>query len=328
MRRISKWIRFDRGNGLCLFLVLAMGLVPGGALAENIDPNNDGSQFAWGENTGWMNAEPGGNGGPGVFVENDGLTGYLWSENTGWVSLSCLNTGSCGTSDFGVTNDGNGTLAGYAWSENAGWISFSCTNDADNCATKNYGVTIDPNTGEFSGFAWGENVGWISFRSTGAVAFGVTTELTVLTPAQATQNAVDELDGIVQSNPGTPTADAAQDVINQLQEALNEFAMTPPNNVAAADKIEAAVGHLEAFVTAGHIDATQGTELMDQLAGLARQLAAEAIDQAIAAPGDPFVIAEAQQKLAEGDALRTAGAFKDSVNKYKDALAKAEDALP
>ena len=26
--------------------------------AENIDPINDGSQYAWGENVGWMNAEP------------------------------------------------------------------------------------------------------------------------------------------------------------------------------------------------------------------------------------------------------------------------------
>ena len=33
--------------------------------AENIDPDNDGSQYAWGENVGWMNLEPGGDGGPG-----------------------------------------------------------------------------------------------------------------------------------------------------------------------------------------------------------------------------------------------------------------------
>jgi len=38
-----------------------------------------------------------------------------------------------------------------------------------------YGVAIDPATGEFSGKAWGENIGWITFRSTGAVSYGITT---------------------------------------------------------------------------------------------------------------------------------------------------------
>ncbi len=134
----------SRCVGIVSVLVLVGFAVPAVAV-DNIDPNDDGSQFAWGENTGWLNAEPGCDDGPGVFVEDDGLSGYLWSENTGWVSLSCLNTASCGTSDFGVTNNGNGTLAGYAWSENAGWISFSCANEGS-CATKNYGVIINPAT--------------------------------------------------------------------------------------------------------------------------------------------------------------------------------------
>jgi hypothetical protein len=38
-----------------------------------------------------------------------------------------------------------------------------------------YGVIIDPVTGEFSSQAWGENIGWTIFRSTGSVPFGVTT---------------------------------------------------------------------------------------------------------------------------------------------------------
>jgi len=73
--------------------------------AENIDPDNDGSQYAWGENTGWMNLEPGGDGGPGGEVSDDTLTGYLWVENTGWINLAP--TGG------GVINDRYGTLSGY-----------------------------------------------------------------------------------------------------------------------------------------------------------------------------------------------------------------------
>jgi hypothetical protein len=36
--------------------------------AENIDPLDDASQYAWAENAGWIDAEPAGDGGPGVEV--------------------------------------------------------------------------------------------------------------------------------------------------------------------------------------------------------------------------------------------------------------------
>jgi hypothetical protein len=157
-------------------------LFPGAGYAENIDPDDDGSQYAWGENVGWFNAEPSGNGGPGVEVEDTKLTGYIWAENIGWVSLSCENTSSCATVDYGVTNDGCGDLSGYAWAENVGWISFSCENTSS-CGTVDYGVSIDPNTGEFAGYAWGENIGWVSLScentsSCATVDYGVTTSWT------------------------------------------------------------------------------------------------------------------------------------------------------
>ncbi len=54
------------------------------AAAENIDPDNDGSQYAWAENVGWINAEPSGNGGPCVQVADFQLSGWLWGENRGF----------------------------------------------------------------------------------------------------------------------------------------------------------------------------------------------------------------------------------------------------
>ncbi len=164
------------GIQVVLSAVLVLGLSGSLALAsDNIDPDDSGAQYAWSENTGWLNAEPGGDGGPGMFVEDDGVSGYLWSENTGWVSLSCLNNRTCLSRDYRVTNDGAGNLAGYAWSENVGWISFSCSN-TNACSTKNYGVTIDPATGDFNGRAWSENTGWISFRNqSGSISYGVET---------------------------------------------------------------------------------------------------------------------------------------------------------
>src|SRR6185369_15681573 len=128
-----------RGGSQRAWWMAAILLLPSAlpAVAENTDPANDGSQWAWSENAGWVNAEPSGNGGPGVQVGDTALTGYLWGENAGWISLSCQNTGSCGTQSYGVTNNGCGLLAGYAWAENAGWISFSCANTG-NCASATY----------------------------------------------------------------------------------------------------------------------------------------------------------------------------------------------
>jgi hypothetical protein len=153
----------------------ALGAAVAIAAAENVDPNNNNSQFAWGENVGWINAEPAG--GSGVQVSGTKLTGYMWGENIGWINMHCENNATCGTVGFGVTNDGAGNLGGYAWGENVGWISFSCQNNPSTCAsTGNYGVTINPVTGIFSGYAWGENIGWISFFDDSPVAYQVQTD--------------------------------------------------------------------------------------------------------------------------------------------------------
>ena len=153
-----------------------------------------------------------------------------------------------------------------------------------------------------------------------------------VSPEQAIQNQVDVLQDIVDSDPGTPLADKVEGANDSLQTALEELDKTPPDNRAAVGNIEGAVGDLEAAVNDGLLDPAQGTQLMDELAGVARQLAIDAVGQAIARGGDPTVIADAEQALAEGDTLKESGLggvitdFKEAVNKYKDALAKAESA--
>ena len=164
-----------------IFLVGFLILFCGRLYAENIDPDNDGSQYAYGANVGWLNLEP--NQGPGVTVSTTRLTGYVWVANIGWVSLSCSNTGSCGTVNYGVVNDGAGNLSGYAWSANAGWISFSCENTGT-CGSVDYGVTID-GSGVFDGWAYGQNIGWIHFQSASPVPYKVKARvigLLLLTP--------------------------------------------------------------------------------------------------------------------------------------------------
>ena len=138
---------------------------------------------------------------------------------------------------------------------------------------------------------------------------------------------IDDLDAIVLDNPDTPLADKVEDALAKTQVVLDELTKTPPDNQAAVGNIEGAVGDLEAAIGLDPAQDPILTDAMDQLTGVARQLAAEAIDEALVQDGDPIIIDDAEQALADGDALRDLGAFKDAVNKYKDALSKAESAL-
>ena len=142
---------------ICMVLLCQTSLL----YAENIDPYDANSQYAYGENIGWLNFEP--SQGPGVTVSDPNLAGYVWAENIGWINLS-PNYG-------GVTNDGTGQLAGHAWGENVGWINFDPNVPGD---PNHYGVTID-HDGNFDGWAWGENIGWIHLQSTSPVAYKVQT---------------------------------------------------------------------------------------------------------------------------------------------------------
>lgn len=135
---------------VCAILFSAVDI----GFAENIDPNDDDSQYSYGENVGWLNFEP--SEGPGVTVSSTELTGYVWAENIGWINLSPASYG-------GVVNDGAGNLSGYGWGGNVGWINFGPAYG---------GVTIDV-YGNFSGWAWGENIGWINFDSADLYGYGI-----------------------------------------------------------------------------------------------------------------------------------------------------------
>lgn len=172
-------IQLPRHQLLVGIVLLASALLPICLGAETVDPANDGSQYAWSENAGWVSAEPLGDGGPGMHLAVGSVRGWLWSQNLGWISLTCENTASCGTVTYGVELDEGGNLSGYAWSENVGWVSFSCLTSGS-CLTVDYGVIVDPVDGELSGFAWSENVGWVSFScgntaSCATVEYGVRT---------------------------------------------------------------------------------------------------------------------------------------------------------
>lgn len=55
-------------------------------------------------------------------------------------------------------------VRGWAWSSNIGWILFNNL-DYPSPTSSNFGVKIDPQTGNLSGYAWSPNIGWISFNT-------------------------------------------------------------------------------------------------------------------------------------------------------------------
>ena len=147
-------------------LAVCFILCSGNLCAENIDPNEDGSQYAYGENVGWLNFEPNvAAPNAGATVSDQNLTGFIWAENIGWINLDPNDDDP----NTGVSNDGSGQLSGFAWGENVGWLNFDPNVPGD---PNHYGVTIDID-GNFDGLAWGENIGWLNFNSADLYGFGV-----------------------------------------------------------------------------------------------------------------------------------------------------------
>ncbi len=97
---------------------------------------------------------------------------------------------------------------------------------------------------------------------------------------------------------GYADADMADDAIAKLETAKDELAKDPPDNQAAAGNIEGAIGDIQAAVDSGDLAAATGNRLMDQLAGIVRQFAQDAIYEAIVYSGDQDKISEAEASLA------------------------------
>ncbi|MBI2042472.1 MAG: hypothetical protein HYT21_01880 [Candidatus Nealsonbacteria bacterium] len=108
----------------------------------------------------------------------ENVSGFAWSENIGWVSFNCTNTGSCGSSDYGVDiNDESGEFSGHAWSENIGWVSFNRSETGAPPAQPyqdgglNYIAKANLDTGEVTGWARALSYGadwdgWVKLNDT------------------------------------------------------------------------------------------------------------------------------------------------------------------
>jgi hypothetical protein len=150
---------------ITMLTLVACGMA---AAESNVDPAH---KRAWGENIGWTNWRDAGSpsGASGVRFSEEFLAGYVWSENVGWINLGdgtpeavcegmpCY--ANVNGTDFGVNVDpGTGELYGMAWGENIGWINF----EGGAWATPSMPAAVDFCTRQVTGFVWGENVGWIN----------------------------------------------------------------------------------------------------------------------------------------------------------------------
>ena len=126
-------------------------------------------------------SEPGGAGveyGVDIDESTGVMSGYAWSENIGWVSFNAADAAGCGGCSGGdcqakvsLTSNTSGQHEISGWAKvlanGGGW---------DGCVSlrgSNYGVSIDPATGDFHGWAWSDMVlGWLSFNSVDSGAAG------------------------------------------------------------------------------------------------------------------------------------------------------------
>ncbi|MDJ0839342.1 MAG: S8 family serine peptidase [Acidobacteriota bacterium] len=128
------------------------------------------------------------------------------------------------------------------------------------------------------------------------------------------EDIIARLEAVIAANPGDCT-DKVEDVLSGVETALEEF--LKPDYEAFIGNIEGAVGDLEAAVEENNCN--DPAELNDLLNALADAAVAVALQEINNASGN---IRDALESLAEGDAERGAGEFKDAVAKYKDVLGK------
>ena len=140
-------------------LAVASLVAPAALAQSDVDATN---KYAWGENVGFLNWRDAGNptASQGVVFNGDHLAGWIWGENIGWIDVG----GGSGPysnasgADFGVNVDPvTGELSGYGWGENVGWINFGTTPTIGAD-----GARLDLGAQRFRGYGWGENIGWIN----------------------------------------------------------------------------------------------------------------------------------------------------------------------
>jgi hypothetical protein len=207
-----------------LYLVSFLVAVAIGSVVadSNIDPDH---RFAWSENVGWTNWKYGPADEDGVVVGKTFLEGFVWAVNIGWINLGDgfpadgIHYANTDDTNFGVNlNPESGDLFGLAWSENVGWINFDTASLGDERAR------FSECDHRLFGYAWGENIGWINLNdATHFVAVGPCASGDLNCDGEV---ALDDLAGfsVSLSGPAATTACSAFDVDGDNDVDLADYA--------------------------------------------------------------------------------------------------------
>jgi hypothetical protein len=114
---------------------------------------------------------------------------------------------------------------------------------------------------------------------------------------------------------------------DKAQDAVSELTEVPPDNDQAVHKLEEVVDRImDAVNESPGLLLAQANPQMDAAAGIAHQLASEALAAAILRLGDPLAIASAQTSLSSGDTARLLGIYQQAISHYRNALQAAAGA--
>lgn len=147
-----------------------------------------------------------------------------------------------------------------------------------------------------------------------------------LSPEGELELIVEDLEEIIDVDPGGDVADKLEDAVGEIHATLDELSKSDVNLEGAIEKLESAVEAIEEAADEG-LDSLVADALMDRIVDVARRLAVRAIDAAIVAGGSQNKIDQALDKLQQGDDKRAQGEYDQAIAKYAGAADKAEDAL-
>lgn len=133
-----------------------------------------------------------------------------------------------------------------------------------------------------------------------------------------------QLAAMINADPGSRLADKIEDALAKLRQAFAKW--NAGDLQGALGALEGAAGDLEAALEDNLLSAAVAGPLLNEIAGIARSLAQQQIDAAIARGGSASKINLALGSLAAGDSLLASGQYKNACAKYKDALSKAQGA--
>jgi hypothetical protein len=111
---------------------------------------------------------------------------------------------------------------------------------------------------------------------------------------------------------------------SKAQDAVDALSAQPPDPARAAQKLQDMATKVQDAVNLyPGLDPAQGATLMDEGAAIARELATNAIDAAIARGGGLLSILAAQTSRTSGDTVRLLGDYITAIGDYQSAISAA-----